>query len=350
VALVISHYKNVSANSTDPSEGLHLLSLMADQSHPKSNRSGKLSVILLAYFSESRLVDTTQKITKALEGANVDFEIIIMDDGSTDNTYEIGLALESKDDRIKAYQLSKNYTTNYSKFAGLEVCSGDCAVFVPDDLQRSMDTVLKMYHIWAEGEQIVVDYRTSRDDGRLTDFFANRYYKFMNTYSEVKFPKGGTDGCLMDREIIDLLNERIRPINTSLMVEVLRLGFSPFFMPAERPKATVKSRWTFRKKWRLARDTFFNSSSFPIRLITYTGIFTFIFSCIFIMFLIYAKLFADNNLFGFRVPGWTTSLVAIMLFNGLNLISMAILAEYIWRIFEEVKDRPGYIIKKKNKR
>lgn len=313
-------------------------------------RNGRLSVILLAYFSESRLVDTCQRITAALEEAGIIFEIIIMDDGSTDQTYDIGLALEEKDERIRAFQLSKNYTTNYSKFAGLEVAQGDCAVFVPDDLQRSMDTVVKMYRAWQTGEQIVVDYRSSRDDGKATDFFANRYYKLMNKYSEVQFPKGGTDGCLMDREIIDLLNERIRPINTSLMVEVLRLGFSPYFMPAERPKATVKSRWTFRKKWRLAKDTFFNSSSFPIRLITYTGIITFILSCIFIIILIYAKLFAENNLFGFRVPGWTTSLVAIMLFNGLNLMSMAIIAEYIWRIFDEVKDRPGYIIKKKPKK
>ena len=313
-----------------------------------NERSGKLSVILLAYFSESRLIDTTQRIAKALDSETIPYEIIIVDDGSTDNTYDIALALEAKNEQIRAYALSKNYTTNYSKFAGLTKATGDCAVFVPDDLQRSMDTVIRMYRIWQSGEQIVVDYRTSRDDGRLTDFFAKQYYKLMNKYSQIQFPQGGTDGCLMDREIIDLVNERIRPVNTSLMVEVLRLGFSPFFMPAERPKATVKSRWTFNKKWRLAKDTFFNSSSFPIRLITYTGIFTFIFSFIFICILIYAKLFSDNSLFGFSVPGWTTSLVAIMLFNALNLISLAIVAEYIWRIFEEVKDRPGFIIKKKN--
>lgn len=312
-------------------------------------RHGKLSVILLAYYSEPRLVDTSQQIIKALEGANIDFELIIMDDGSTDTTYDIAQALEHKDERIRAYALSKNYTTNYSKFAGLEVSKGDCAVFVPDDLQRTMATVINMYKHWQEGEQIVVDYRVSRDDGAMTDFFANRYYKFMNRYSDVQFPKGGTDGCLLDREIIDLLNERIRPVNTSLMVEVLRLGFSPFFMPTERPKATVKSRWTFRKKWRLAMDTFFNSSSFPIKLISYVGVFTFLLSMLFILLLIYAKIFANNNLFGFRVPGWTTSIVVIMLFNGLNLISLAIIAEYIWRIFEEVKDRPGYIIKKKRK-
>ena len=308
-----------------------------------------MSVILLAYFSEGRLIHTVQQISEALTEASIDFEIVIMDDGSTDNTYELAMALEEKDDRIRAFQLSKNYTTNYSKFAGLSVCVGDCAVFVPDDLQRTMNTVVRMYRHWQEGEQIVVDYRTSRDDGPITDFFANRYYGLMNKYSEIQFPKGGTDGCLMDREIIDIINNRIRPKNTSLMVEVLRLGFSPFFMPAERPKPTSKSRWTFRKKWRLVMDTFFNSSSFPIRLITYTGIITFIISWLLIILLIYAKLFGNDNLFGFRVPGWTTSLVAIMLFNGLNLISLAIVAEYIWRIFEEVKDRPGYIIRKKEK-
>lgn len=313
------------------------------------NKQGKLSVILLAYYSESRLENSAKQIMQALEEAHIELELIIMDDGSSDGTYDLGLEMESRDNRIKAYQLSRNYTTNYSKFAGLSVCTGDCAVFVPDDLQRTMDTVIRMYRLWQQGEQIVVDYRSSRDDGRFTDFFARTYYRLMNRYSSVQFPEGGTDGCLLDREVIDVINTRIRPVNTSLMVEVLRLGYNPCFIPAERPKATVKSRWTFRKKWRLAMDTFFNSSSFPIRLISYTGFFTFVLSWILIIALIYAKLFADNNLFGFNVPGWTTSIVAIMLFNGLNLISLAIIAEYIWRIFDEVKDRPGYLIRKKPK-
>jgi dolichol-phosphate mannosyltransferase len=313
----------------------------------KPQREGLLSIILLSYFSSNSLKTTTDLILQKMEAESIPFELIIMDDGSEDDSHFIALDLERRDKRIHAYQLSKNYTTNYSKFAGLSVSNGACAVFVPDDLQRSLDTIVKMYRLWQEGQKIVVDYRTSRDDGFFTDLFARTYYKLMNSFSDVKFPKGGSDGALLDREVIDIINEHIHPTNTSLMVEVLRLGFDPYFLATERPKTEGKSRWTFKKKMRLAMDTFFNSSSFPIKMISMLGMFTFLFSLLLIVLVVFAKLFLNDHIFGFRIPGWTTSIIFITLFNGLNLLGIAIVAEYIWRIYEEVKGRPGYIIKKK---
>lgn len=281
-----------------------------------------------------------------MDQEGIPFELIIIDDGSTDNSFEIAKKLAIENNYIRAYQLSRNYTTNYAKFAGLEVSKGACAVFVPDDLQRPLSTVIKMYRLWEEGQKIVIDYRTSRDDGRLNDFFSNTYYRIMNWFSQVDFPPGGADGFLADREVIDILNDRIHPINTSIMVEVLRLGFSPYYLPSERPKVNTKSRWTFKKKVRLALDTFFTSSNFPIKLITMIGLLTFVVSFILIILVIYAKFYADNHLFGFSIPGWTTTIIFITMFNGLNLLGIAIVAEYVWRIYDEVKARPGYIIKK----
>ena len=311
-------------------------------------RTGLLSVILFSYQSEARLEGVTREVLDFMDLQSIPVELIIIDDGSTDDSAKIAERLAEQNDRVEFYELSRNFTTNYAKFAGLQVCRGDCAVFVPDDLQRPLSTIEQMYRLWCDGHQIIFDYRISRDDGVVSDAFSSIYYRIMNRFSGITYPPGGTDGFLADREIIDLINQRIRPNNTSIVVEALRLGFSPTFIPSERPKTGNKSRWTMAKKWRLAKDTFFASSSFPIKLITYLGMSTMVFCSILIVLLIYVRFWGENTFLGFRVPGWTTTLIFITLFNGLILFSLGLLAEYIWRIYEEVKDRPAFIIKKKN--
>lgn len=312
----------------------------------QTNSSKVLSAILLSYQSESNLEPTSRKIIDRLESEQIPFELIIIDDGSRDQSFAIAMRLAKSDERIRAYQLSRNCTSPYAQFAGLSVSRGSCAVFIPDDLQRPLDVIVAMYRKWEEGHKIVVAYRTKRNDGLLSDFFSNLYYKTMNFFSEVEFPRGGTDGYLADREVIDIINTRVHPINTSTVVEVLRLGFDPYFLGYERPASQAKSRWTLKKKIRLAMDTFFSSSSFPIRLITLLGLVTFFISFLLSLLLIYGKLFGDNSLFGYPVQGWASTMVLMSMFNGLILLSIGVVAEYIWRILEEVKNRPGYIIRK----
>lgn len=308
-----------------------------------------LSVILLSYNSESRIKDVFHYYKDHLEKEKIDFEFIIMDDGSKDQSYEIGLQLEKEYSNVRAFKLSKNYTSPYSQFAGLKVCKGDCAMFVSDDYQRPVENLIQSYRKWEEGHKIVISSRISRNDGVLSDLFSNLYYKIMNKFSSVDFPKGGTDGFLADREIIDLINNHISPVNTTPVIEVLRLGFDPYIIPFHRPKSESKSRWTLSKKINLAKDTFFASTSFPIRFITYLGFLIFFLSLIAILALIYGKLFTANKLFGFTIPGWTTTLIVVVLFNGLTLFCLGVVAEYIFRIYEEVKGRPAYIIRNKEK-
>lgn len=312
------------------------------------SQSKLYSIILLSYQSASRMEEIFEYYKKGLEKENIPFEFIIMDDGSTDNSFEIALQLERKDSRVRAYALSKNYTSPYSQFAGLKVCKGACAMFVSDDYQRPIENVVLSYRKWEEGHKIVIANRLTRNDGTISMFFSRLYYKVMNRLSEVEFPYGGTDGFLADREVIDLMNERISPINTSPIVEVLRLGFQPLVIPFHRPESKYKSRWTFSKKIRLAKDTFLASSSFPIKLITWLGLAIFLFSIILIIGLILGKLFSTDKLFGFPIQGWTSTMILVTFFNGLTLFCMGIVAEYVLRIFDEVKGRPGYIIKKKD--
>ncbi len=307
-----------------------------------------LSLILLSYYSGDRIVKAYLKLSEILDNEQIPFELIVLDDGSKDNSYEIALGLEKAHPNVKAYQLSKNYTSHYAIFAGLSVCNGKCAMPIPDDEQQPYQTIVDMYRLWQKGVKVIIPYRAKRNDNFFNNLFANVYYKTINALSDIKFPDGGADLFFIDRELIDIINKRIRAINTSSIIEVLRLGYNPHFYAYERVKGVnTKSRWTLTKKIRLFKDTFFSSSTWPIKVITYLGIFFSFFALAIIAFYTYIRLLGNPDFWGENMPGWTSTVVIISFFSGLILFALGIIAEYIWRIYEEVKNRPGYIIKKK---
>lgn len=310
-----------------------------------------LSLILLSYYSGDRLAVCHRRLTETLGAAGIPFELIIMDDGSKDDSHQKALLLEAQYDNVRAYQLSRNFTSHYSVFAGLSVSRGACAMPIPDDEQQPYETVVAMYRLWEQGHKIIIPHRAQRDDPPVSRFFSQSFYRIMNALSDIDFPEGGTDSFFIDREIIDILNTRIHPINTSTVSEILRLGFSPYFLPYVRPKGeNKKSRWSFKKKWKLAKDFFYSSSSFPIKFITNTGLLFSVVAVLLVIFFITLKIIGVEKsifLFNSNVQGWTSIIITITFFSGLILLSLGIISEYIFRIYEEVKARPGYIIKKK---
>jgi len=314
-----------------------------------SDINNKLSIILLSYYSGQRIVQCYHAVSSLLEHEQIPFEFIIMDDGSLDNSYELACELERQHEHVKAYRLSRNFTSHYSIFAGLSVCTGACAMPIVDDEQQPYQTIVDMYRLWEKGHKIIIPYRSSRRDPLLTRCLSGCYYKVMNLFSVVKYPPGGADLFLIDREVIDILNTRIHPINTASITEVLRLGFAPYFYGYERPQGLNrnKSRWSFGKKLRLAQDTFLSSSAFPIILINRIGLLIFFLSVIMIMFYLYIALWGNHEFWHIKVPGWISIILCLMFFGGLIMLSLGIIAEYIWRIYEEVKARPGYIIRAK---
>jgi len=307
----------------------------------------KLSIILLSYYSGNRLESVHSNIDALLKKNHIPYELIIIDDGSKDDSFTIALKLEKKHQNVFAYQLSKNQTSNYAVFAGLSLAKGGCATAIPDDEQQPYETLVEMYKLWDGGQKVIIPNRKSREDGFLSDLLSNSYYSFMNKFSEIQFPKGGADLFFIDSEIVDIINEFIHPKNTAVVPEILRLGFDPYFLPYVRPKSKHKSRWTFNKKFKLFLDTFISSSAFPIKLITLLGVFFSFISVVLILFYIYIALIGNKEFWGIPVPGWTSIILFITFFSGLILFSLGIISEYIWRIHEEVKNRPGYIIKKK---
>jgi dolichol-phosphate mannosyltransferase len=310
-------------------------------------RNGMFSVILLSYYSGSRIPSVYEKLAACFTQEQIEFEFIVMDDGSEDDSFTIAKQLEQLHPNVHAYRLSRNYTSHYSVFAGLSVAGGQLVSVMPDDWQTPVEAYVQMYRAWQQGAQVIIPFRSKRNDGFFNEIFARSYYFLMNRLSDVTFPPLGADIFAIDRELVDIINSQIHPINTSALIEVMRLGFNPVYFPYERPPSTGnKSRWTFKKKLRLFKDTFYASSAFPIKLITWMGAGSFIMSIIVIIISIILKLMGEQSLGGFRVPGWTTTLIIMSFFCGLILLSISVLAEYLLRVFDEVKNRPGFIIRK----
>ena len=311
---------------------------------------GLFSIVLLSYYSKERILKCYDKLSVLFEKEKIPFELIVMDDGSKDESYEIALSLENKVDNVYAYQLSRNYGSFYSMMAAFTKVNGACCCYIPDDEQQPYTSIVEMYRMWQAGNKVVVANRISRNDPFLSRLSSNLFYGIINKLSdELRYPEGGTDNILIDREVIDIINQRIHPINTNVIAEILRLGFSPVLCPYERPLGLNrgKSRWTFRKRMRLAKDVFFSSSSFPIKMITRMGILFSLLSIVGILFYIYIFLFGNKQFWGVFVPGWTSIIVLVSFFSGSILFSLGMIAEYVWRIYDEVKARPGFIIKKK---
>jgi len=308
-----------------------------------------LSIILLSYNSGERIPRAYEKLSVLMNEEGIPFELIVMDDGSKDDSFEIASKLEKQNANVRSYQLSRNYGSIYSIFAGFKMSTGGVAVMIPDDEQQPYDTLVAMYRLWEKGHKVVIPYRIDRDDSFISSFFSNSYYRLMNSWSSIKYPKGGADVALLDREVIDIVNERIHPINTMFIAEVLNLGFNPYFLGYHRPIGLNKgkSRWTFRKKIKLAKDSLFSMSTFPLKIITYAGVFFFIISILLSILYIYIRIWGNDAFWGVSVPGWTSLLLVMLFFGGLVMLSMGVLSEYIWRIYDEVKNRPGYIIRKR---
>jgi len=307
-----------------------------------------LSVCLQAYYSEDKINHVYYSLREALDKESIEFELIITDDASTDNTYAIAHELEKKENNVTAIQLSRNCTSVISSFAGLSKCKGDCAILITDDGQLPYEYIVKTYRLWEQGQRIVLITRNSRKDPFVTKLLAKSYYWFVKYFSEIGYPSGGVETFLIDREVIDILVKSIRPINTDIFVEVLRLGFNPSIISYNRPKSDrKKSRWSLKKKIKLAKDSFYSSSSFPIKLISFLGVVFSVLSFLLILFYGYISIFGNNDFWGYSPPGWTSTVLFVSFFSGLILFSLGIISEYIWRIYDEVKGRPGYIIKKK---
>lgn len=304
----------------------------------------KLSIIIPLYFNEKNIPVTYAKLAQEVFPNLPDYELILVDDGSKDNSYKEALQLRELNDKVKVIKLSRNFGQHTAIYAGLEHITGDCAVVISADLQDPPALILKLFVKYLEGNKVVLAIREERDESFGRKLFASMYYKLMKKYAIKDMPLGGFDCFLADKYVIDILT-KIEEKNTSLFAQVLWLGFKRAEVYYTRQSREIgTSSWTFSKKFKLALDSLLAFSYVPIRTISLAGLLDCIFSLTYAIYIIFQKI-----AFGANVgAGWSSLMVAIMFTSGVQMLTLGIIGEYLWRNFDESRKRPLYILEEKH--
>ena len=184
----------------------------------------KISIVVPVYYNADTLGLLYEDMRKKILDKLGDYEIVFVDDGSGDDSWEVMNALRARDERIRCIKLSKNYGEHAALLAGLSACTGDCAVTKQADLQEDSSIILEMYESWKKGNKVVLAVRKERKENRLKVFFANLYYMLIRRMVNKNMPAGGCDCYLVDRKVIEVL-ERLDEKNSSLTLQVMWVGF-----------------------------------------------------------------------------------------------------------------------------
>lgn len=300
-----------------------------------------VSIVIPVYFNEPNLPDTVLQLLALTDRLPAyELELVFVDDGSEDRSLE--LLLETRElfpSQIKVVKLTRNFGTMAALQAGLTVASGDCVGVIAADLQDPPELFLEMVSHWEKGIKAIFATRSDREESFLQKLFSNFYYALINRFAVPGYPPGGFDFFLVDRQVIDKINN-IHEKNTNLMTLIFWLGYQAVFIPyVRRKRVKGKSRWTFRKKLKLFVDTFVSFSYFPIRLFSFLGLIYAILS-----FSYGALIFVSWLMFGIPVQGWVPMMLVLTFTAGLQMTLLGILGEYLWRTLDAARGRPMYVI------
>lgn len=301
--------------------------------------------IIIPMKDESAGIDILfDTLLKVLSGIDVKFEIIAVNDGSSDDTLEKLIEVSRKTKRIKTriIDLSRNFGKEAAMYAGMANCSGDAAIAIDADLQEPPSLIQEMIRHWREGYEVVTAVRSSRDVDTFTKrITAKFFYDCINKMSDTKLVHNAGDYRLLNRGAIDafiMLDERVR-FNKGLLTWI---GFKEkiiFYSRDSRAAGTTK--WNYWKLFKFAIDGITSFSKAPLEIWFYIGaLVSFMGFCYGMYYLI------RTIIFGIDLPGYPSLLVLMLFFSGLQMIGIGILGHYIGRIFLESKRRPLYIIKK----
>jgi polyisoprenyl-phosphate glycosyltransferase len=305
----------------------------------KGHRS--LSVIVPVLNEERGLDSLIARLRPVLDSLDVDWEVVFVDDGSTDGTLARLRTIYANNPRFKAISLSRNFGKEIAIAAGLSYAGGDAAVLMDADLQHPPELIRDFVTHWRAGYHVVYGQRRDRNaDTFIHRWAARAFYSAFQHLSGTSLPEGAGDFRLLDRKAIDAMNrmrERVR-FNKGLFAW---MGFRaigvPFVVPPRQGDG--RSRWRPRQLLRFGLDGIASFTTIPLRVWSYVGLVISLFA------FGYALLFLLKTLlFGIDTPGFPTLIISVMFFAGVQLLSLGIIGEYLGRIYEEVKGRPLYLV------
>lgn len=300
----------------------------------------RLSIIIPVYYNEENLQDLYADIKEKAIPHLADYEIVMVDDGSGDDSWKIMNEIRMKDpEHVKCVKLSRNFGEHAALLAGFSICTGDCAVTKQADLQEDSALIPQMYESWKKGNDVVLAVRKSRVDSAGEKAAAGLYYKIINRFVTREMPEEGTDCYLLDRKVIEVI-KKFDERNSSLTLQVLWAGFKTervYFDRQGREKG--KGRWTFAKKFKLAADSLLSFSYLPIRLMTWMGVIFDVLSLILII-----NVIIEYFCVGVTVRGWTMLVCIVLFAAGAIMFMLGVIGEYVWRTLDASRNRPPFLI------
>ena len=303
-----------------------------------------ISIIVPVKDEEQAIAPLVEEVGRVLGGvADIagKYEILFVDDGSSDGTLEAIRDAHVGDPRVRAISLSRNFGKEAALTAGLEHARGDAVVPMDADLQDPPEVLPQMIEKWRSGFDIVYGVRTDRASDSLPKrMTADLYYRAHNRLSNDKIPEHAGDFRLLDRKVVETI-ARMPERNRFMKAMFAWAGFKQTSVPYSRaPRAGGRSKFNYWQLWTLALDGITSSSTVPLRVWSYLGGLVALFA------LAYAMFIAVRTIaFGIDVPGYASLIVSVLFLGGLQLLSLGILGEYVGRILIETKARPLYVIR-----
>lgn len=303
----------------------------------------KISFVVAVYHNEGALSKTHEKIQSvfASELAQHEYEIVFVDDGSKDGSLREILSLREQDPRVKVLTFTRNFGQMAAMLAGFKEATGDAVINISADLQDPVELIPQMVEKWQAGSEIVICYRIDRSDTLFAKLFSRLAYGVLRI-SHPQIPPGGFDFVLMDRKVMDAFNA-IDVRHRFFQGDLLWTGYRTSFIPYVRLKRTIgKSQYNFGKKLKNFLDGVLDASYLPIRFISLAGLVTSALGVLYSASIVVSWLRGDTPF-----EGWAPLMIAILLVGGLIMVMLGVIGEYIWRINEEVRKRPNYVVRDK---
>ena len=297
-----------------------------------------LSIIIPSYNEEALIEKTACSVSEMLKNANISYEILFVDDGSKDKSWDIISSLSSRDTSVKGIHFSRNFGKEAAIMAGLSKANGDCCVVIDCDLQHPPEKIIEMYHLWEQGYEIIEGQKSNRGtEGKLHTFAAKAFYSVISIATGLDMANA-SDFKLLDKKAVNVLIN-MREKNTFFRALSSWIGFKTTSVEFDvQDREAGESKWSTFSLVKYAINNISSFSAAPMQFVTALGVIVLIVSVILVGITLFQK-FCGQALDGF------TTVILIQLFSSsVVMISLGIIGYYIAKIYEEVKGRPQYII------
>jgi polyisoprenyl-phosphate glycosyltransferase len=303
----------------------------------------KISIVVPACNEEGNIPVLVDALENVLSKLNYDYQLIFVDDGSTDGTLALLKAISISKPHIRYIGLSRNFGHQNALKAGLDLAGGDAVIMMDGDMQHPPELIPIMLEEWDAGNDIVYTIRKDHQDmPMMKRKTSNMFYNLINNLSDIELEQGTADFRLMDRRVVNVFRE-FKETDLFLRGLVKWMGFQQSgieYEPAERLKG--KSKYTMKKMIRFALQGITSFSTKPLYIATYLGM------CFSLISLLYVPYIIYSYYFGHAISGWTSIIATIAFFGGLQLMILGIIGMYLGKLFQQSKQRPHYIVKETN--